>query len=157
MPSYQQHGQQHPLSLAGNPSSASAAAATNAPLYPPVSGIRSMHHERVVGTPGYPEPARSRGPKARFTPEDDQLLKTLKENYNAPKLSWKQIADFFPDRASGTLQVRYCTKLRKKDDLSWSGDMVRRVFLSLDICRFECCFLSFELLTALLVDVWSKC
>lgn len=67
---------------------------------------------------------QSRGPKARFTPEEDSLLKKLKEDYNTPKLSWKQIADFFPDRKSGTLQVRYCTKLRKKDDFSWSTELV---------------------------------
>ena len=67
----------------------------------------------------------SRGPKARFTAEEDNLLKRLKEEYTNPKLSWKQIADFFPDRKSGTLQVRYCTKLRKKDDFSWSPELVR--------------------------------
>jgi hypothetical protein len=59
-----------------------------------------------------PTPAqRPRGPKLKFTPEDDQLLVDLKENKN---LTWKQIADFFPGRSSGTLQVRYCTKLKAK-------------------------------------------
>lgn len=59
-----------------------------------------------------PSPApRPRGPKLKFTPEDDQLLIDLKENKN---LTWKQIADFFPGRSSGTLQVRYCTKLKAK-------------------------------------------
>ena len=67
----------------------------------------------------------SRGPKARFTPEEDGLLKRLKEEYTQPKLSWKQIADFFPDRKSGTLQVRYCTKLRRKDDFQWNPEIVR--------------------------------
>ncbi|KKF92074.1 Myb-like DNA-binding domain protein [Ceratocystis platani] len=66
----------------------------------------------VVGQAGMPAPAlRPRGPKLKFTPEDDQLLIDLKENKN---LTWKQIADFFPGRSSGTLQVRYCTKLKAK-------------------------------------------
>lgn len=66
----------------------------------------------VVGQVGMPSPApRPRGPKLKFTPEDDQLLIDLKENKN---LTWKQIADFFPGRSSGTLQVRYCTKLKAK-------------------------------------------
>ncbi|CRJ91614.1 hypothetical protein BN1708_009354, partial [Verticillium longisporum] len=66
----------------------------------------------VVGQAGMPAPAmRPRGPKLKFTPEDDQLLIELKENKS---LTWKQIADFFPGRSSGTLQVRYCTKLKAK-------------------------------------------
>ncbi|KAL5614751.1 hypothetical protein BROUX41_004840 [Berkeleyomyces rouxiae] len=66
----------------------------------------------VVGQAGMPAPAlRPRGPKLKFTPEDDQLLIDLKESKN---LTWKQIADFFPGRSSGTLQVRYCTKLKAK-------------------------------------------
>ncbi|KAK3956926.1 hypothetical protein QBC32DRAFT_381131 [Pseudoneurospora amorphoporcata] len=66
----------------------------------------------VVGQAGMPPPApRPRGPKLKFTPEDDQLLIDLKENKS---LTWKQIADFFPGRSSGTLQVRYCTKLKAK-------------------------------------------
>ncbi|CAM1510363.1 Fc.00g006980.m01.CDS01 [Cosmosporella sp. VM-42] len=66
----------------------------------------------VVGQAGMPAPApRPRGPKLKFTPEDDQLLIDLKEHKN---LTWKQIADFFPGRSSGTLQVRYCTKLKAK-------------------------------------------
>ncbi|KAH6664382.1 MYB DNA-binding domain-containing protein, partial [Plectosphaerella plurivora] len=66
----------------------------------------------VVGQAGMPLPApRPKGPKLKFTPEDDQLLIDLKENKN---LTWKQIADFFPGRSSGTLQVRYCTKLKAK-------------------------------------------
>ncbi|KAL1880774.1 hypothetical protein VTK73DRAFT_5159 [Phialemonium thermophilum] len=73
----------------------------------------------VVGQAGMPPPApRPRGPKLKFTPEDDQLLIDLKENKN---LTWKQIADFFPGRSSGTLQVRYCTKLKAKTT-QWSDE-----------------------------------
>jgi hypothetical protein len=87
------------------------------PLSPP------PHHgpPSVVGAQGMPPPApRPRGPKLKFTPEDDQLLVDLKEKKN---LTWKQIADFFPGRSSGTLQVRYCTKLKAKTTV-WTDEMV---------------------------------
>ena len=75
----------------------------------------------MVGQMGMPPPApRPRGPKLKFTPEDDQLLIDLKENKN---LTWKQIADFFPGRSSGTLQVRYCTKLKAKTT-QWTDETV---------------------------------
>ncbi|KAH7038073.1 uncharacterized protein B0I36DRAFT_346099 [Microdochium trichocladiopsis] len=78
----------------------------------------------VVGQAGMPEPApRPRGPKLKFTPEDDQLLIDLKENKN---LTWKQIADFFPGRSSGTLQVRYCTKLKAKAT-QWNDEMDQKL------------------------------
>jgi hypothetical protein len=68
-----------------------------------------------------PLPApRPKGPKLKFTPEDDQLLIKLKENHN---LTWKQISDFFPGRSSGTLQVRYCTKLKAKST-KWTDETV---------------------------------
>jgi len=75
----------------------------------------------VVGLEGMPAPApRPRGPKLKFTPEDDQLLVDLKENKS---LTWKQIAEFFPGRSSGTLQVRYCTKLKAKTT-QWTDETV---------------------------------
>lgn len=78
----------------------------------------------VVGQPGMPDPApRPRGPKLKFTPEEDALLVDLKEEKN---LTWKQIADFFPGRTSGTLQVRYCTKLKAKD-VVWTDEMVSAI------------------------------
>ncbi|KAK8251091.1 hypothetical protein HDK77DRAFT_480992 [Phyllosticta capitalensis] len=78
----------------------------------------------VVGQEGMPPPApRPRGPKLKFTPEDDQLLVDLKEKKN---LTWKQIAEFFPGRSSGTLQVRYCTKLKAKTTV-WTDDMIQKL------------------------------
>lgn len=75
----------------------------------------------VVGREGMPEPAtRPRGPKLKFSAQEDQMLIDLKENKN---LTWKQIADFFPGRTSGTLQVRYCTKLKAKTVI-WTEDTV---------------------------------
>ncbi|KAF2752578.1 hypothetical protein EJ05DRAFT_481179 [Pseudovirgaria hyperparasitica] len=74
----------------------------------------------VVGLEGMPDPApRARGPKLKFTPENDQLLVDLKEK---KILTWKQIADFFPGRSSGTLQVRYCTKLKAKTTV-WNDEL----------------------------------
>jgi len=86
----------------------------------------------VVGQEGMPAPApRPRGPKLKFTPEDDQLLVDLKENKS---LTWKQIAEFFPGRSSGTLQVRYCTKLKAKTtqwtDETVSHPMAQHIYLS---------------------------
>ncbi|KAI9849390.1 MAG: hypothetical protein M1838_000163 [Thelocarpon superellum] len=78
----------------------------------------------VVGQEGMPEPAPApRGPKLKFTSDDDQLLVELKENKN---LTWKQIADFFPGRSSGTLQVRYCTKLKAKTT-QWTDETTARL------------------------------
>jgi len=70
----------------------------------------------------------------KFTPEDDQLLVDLKEKKN---LTWKQIADFFPGRSSGTLQVRYCTKLKAKTTV-WTDEMVssNHFHTSLKLHRF---------------------
>ncbi|KAF2644421.1 putative transcriptional activator Myb, partial [Massarina eburnea CBS 473.64] len=83
----------------------------------------------LVGHEGMPPPApRPRGPKLKFTPEDDQLLVDLKEKKN---LAWKQIADFFPGRSSGTLQVRYCTKLKAKTTV-WTDEMVQKLRSSME-------------------------
>ncbi|KAK4965232.1 hypothetical protein LTR28_003503 [Elasticomyces elasticus] len=92
----------------------------------------------VVGQEGMPSPAlRPRGPKLKFTPEDDQLLVELKETKT---LTWKQIADFFPGRSSGTLQVRYCTKLKAKTTL-WNDEMIRAVraimVITLGLCKTD--------------------
>jgi hypothetical protein len=113
------------------------------PNQPPPSKMRRIgydsppqHHgpPSVVGQEGMPPPApRPRGPKLKFTPEDDQLLVDLKEKKN---LTWKQIADFFPGRSSGTLQVRYCTKLKAKTTV-WTDDMVSRNPLFCTILTIE--------------------
>ncbi|KAL2271947.1 hypothetical protein VTJ83DRAFT_1318 [Remersonia thermophila] len=82
----------------------------------------------MVGQAGMPPPApRPKGPKLKFTPEDDQLLIDLKENKN---LTWKQIADFFPGRSSGTLQVRYCTKLKAKTT-QWSEETDQKLRMAI--------------------------
>ncbi|CAN6626836.1 hypothetical protein TRVA0_011S00540 [Trichomonascus vanleenenianus] len=55
-------------------------------------------------------------PKPKFSPEDDNLLIELKENR---KMTWRQIAEHFDGRTAGALQVRYCTKLKSRNN-SWS-------------------------------------
>lgn len=86
--------------------------------------LQAIGAPSVVGMAGMPEPAaRPRGPKLKFTPEDDQKLVDLKEN---KALTWKQIADFFPGRSSGTLQVRYCTKLKAKTT-QWTDETIQRL------------------------------
>jgi Myb-like DNA-binding domain len=57
--------------------------------------------------------------KAVFMDEDDALLVKLKDR----GLTWRQIARHFPGRTAGTLQVRYCTKLRRRHG-PWTKDMV---------------------------------
>ncbi|KAF3932834.1 hypothetical protein ABW19_dt0209038 [Dactylella cylindrospora] len=96
----------------------------------PVTGSPHLSHggpppmATAVGAPGMPMPMpRPRGPKLKFTPEDDALLLELKENR---ALTWKQIAEFFPGRSSGTLQVRYCTKLKAKTT-QWTEDTIQRL------------------------------
>lgn len=85
------------------------------------SSSRSLRAPSVVGLEGMPQPApRPRYPRLRFTPEDDQLLVDLKENKS---LTWGQLAEFFPGRSSGTLQVRYCTKLKTKT-ARWTDETV---------------------------------
>ena len=81
------------------------------------SPVASRNSERGTSLP----PARpASGPKAKFTLEDDALLVDLKEKHD---MTWKRISDFFPGRSSGTLQVRYCTKLKAKGT-AWTEDMV---------------------------------
>ncbi|KAJ5629013.1 hypothetical protein N7490_011241 [Penicillium lividum] len=88
----------------------------------------------VVGQPGMPPPApRPKGPKLKFTPREDSLLVELKEEKN---LTWKQVADFFPGRTSGTLQVRYCTKLKAKD-VVWTDELVERLQLAIKSYEFD--------------------
>jgi hypothetical protein len=70
-----------------------------------------------------PKPSeRPRGRKFKFPPKDDSLLIELEEMKN---LTWKQIAEFFPGRSSGTLQVRYCTKLKATVTV-WTEGKVNR-------------------------------
>lgn len=61
-----------------------------------------------------------KGPKTKFGPAEDATLIQLKEHWN---FTWKQIQHWFPGRTNGTLQVRYCTKLKAKN-VVWTEEMV---------------------------------
>ncbi|TGZ80696.1 hypothetical protein EX30DRAFT_49142 [Ascodesmis nigricans] len=84
-----------------------------------------QQHHQQMSSPALP--ARPRGSKMKFTPEDDQKLVELKEKQH---MSWKQIAEQFPGRSSGTLQVRYCTKLKAKTTV-WTDDSVEKLRIAL--------------------------
>lgn len=50
--------------------------------------------------------------RVKFSDEDNALLLKLK----GEGLSWKEIAENFPERSKGTLQVHYGTKLKPRSD-----------------------------------------
>lgn len=53
----------------------------------------------------------TRNKPTKFAESDDALIIKLKEVHGLP---WVQIASFFEGRTPGSLQVRYCTKLKQK-------------------------------------------
>lgn len=91
-----------------------------------LSRSREAASPSVVDRLDMPSPAaKPKAAKSRFTRKDDERLVELKETKD---LTWKQIAAFFPGRTPGTLQVRYCTKLKSKTEV-WSDNMVSSVSL----------------------------
>jgi hypothetical protein len=78
------------------------------------SGV-SAHCENEIGNQHSEQPSQkgSRAGKstgrAQALSKDDQLLIELKEERSFP---WKRIAEYFPGRSVGSLQVRYCTRLK---------------------------------------------
>ncbi|KFY10988.1 hypothetical protein V491_07382 [Pseudogymnoascus sp. VKM F-3775] len=62
--------------------------------------------EQVVSRPGR---------HSTYSEDDDELLIQLKEK---DKLPWDEIAEYFPERTKGTLQVHYSTKLRNRSQTS---------------------------------------
>jgi hypothetical protein len=59
-----------------------------------------------------------------YSREEDELIVQLKE---VQKLPWSRIAEHFPGRTKGTLQVRYCTTLKDKREKSHSKCRKRKV------------------------------
>ncbi|CRL28795.1 unnamed protein product [Penicillium camemberti] len=79
------------------------------------SGRATSHHENKIGSQHSKQPpqkgsraGKTTGP-TRFLSKDDQLLIELKEERSLP---WKRIAEYFPGRSEGSLQVRYSTRLK---------------------------------------------
>lgn len=60
---------------------------------------------------------------SKFSPEDDKLLRRLKED---ECLSWDEIAEQFPERSKGTLQVHYSTKLKRRSGTTKKAKKRRR-------------------------------
>lgn len=58
---------------------------------------------------------------AIFVPRDKLLLQLKGEG-----LSWDEISDYFRERSNGTLQVRYCTKLKPRPEKSKNTRKRRR-------------------------------
>lgn len=50
--------------------------------------------------------------RSRFTPQEDTLLRRLKETSNSWREIHRQFSAQFPGRTTGALQVHYCTKLK---------------------------------------------
>lgn len=79
------------------------------------SGGTTSHYENKIGSKHSKQPPQKRQRAGKMTgptrslSKDDQLLIELKENRNLP---WKRIAEYFPGRSKGSLQVRYCTRLK---------------------------------------------
>ncbi|KAF8419906.1 hypothetical protein EV426DRAFT_263902 [Tirmania nivea] len=125
-PTHHQHQQHHHHHLPDQPPPAKMAQTGTGPGGSLGMGMGGGGPSSITGLSNQSMPApaaRPRGPKLKFTTEDDQLLVDLKEN---KALTWKQIAEFFPGRSSGTLQVRYCTKLKAKTT-QWTDDTVMRL------------------------------
>ena len=90
------------------------------------SGRATSYYENKIGSQHSKQPpqkgsraGKSTGP-TRVLSKDDQLLIELKEERSLP---WKRIAEYFPGRSEGSLQVRYCTRLkgRKAGNSGHSG------------------------------------
>ncbi|KAI2676872.1 hypothetical protein LCP963914a_8167 [Penicillium roqueforti] len=79
------------------------------------SGRVTPHYGNKIGSQHSKQPPQkgSRAGKTtrptRILSKDDQLLIELKEERSLP---WKRIAEYFPGRSEGSLQVRYCTRLK---------------------------------------------
>ncbi|KFY98512.1 hypothetical protein V498_01413, partial [Pseudogymnoascus sp. VKM F-4517 (FW-2822)] len=83
-----------------------ASHAKRSPLAPQKQGKRPPLQEQIASRPGR---------QSTYSAADDKLLIQLKED---DKLPWDEIAEYFPERAKGTLQVHYCTKLKNRSQTS---------------------------------------
>jgi hypothetical protein len=93
---------------------------------------KSFHQEQPsLGEDGFVEdneifhmPISAKGKE--YSREEDELIVRLKE---VEKLPWSRIAERFPGRTKGTLQVRYCTTLKDKRQKSHLRCPKRRIRL----------------------------
>ncbi|KAJ5588791.1 hypothetical protein N7537_011469 [Penicillium hordei] len=93
---------------------------------PTRKGLPTPHYEDKIGSQDSKQPpqkgsrARKTTGPSRLLSKDDKLLIELKEERSLP---WKRIAEYFPGKSEGSLQVRYCTRLkgRKAGNSGHSG------------------------------------
>jgi hypothetical protein len=87
----------------------------------PTSAMEEEMDLSFMDQPGLPPILpQPRTAKCKFGNVEDDTLIVLKERWG---FTWKQISLWFPGRTSGTLQVRYCTKLKVKN-VVWTDEMV---------------------------------
>jgi hypothetical protein len=72
------------------------------------------HHRKYTDTSKTPRPSAHAATKGNkpFSLSEDERLVELKKREN---LSWTQIAEHFPGRTKGSLQVRYSTRLKDQE------------------------------------------
>jgi hypothetical protein len=76
---------------------------------------RPSRHAQPFGACARAENASSWSKRPRFTEEEDVKLVDLKERRG---WSWEDIQRSFPGRSTGSLQVRYSTKLKERNTAS---------------------------------------
>ncbi|KAJ6126487.1 hypothetical protein N7523_002099 [Penicillium sp. IBT 18751x] len=79
----------------------------------PRSSDKEVHEESFMKSKARKPKANNTSTGARVLSKDDLLLIELKEKGD---MSWDQIAQHFPGRSKGALQVRYCTRLKKRTE-----------------------------------------
>ncbi|KAJ5330582.1 hypothetical protein N7476_000365 [Penicillium atrosanguineum] len=79
----------------------------------PRANDKEVHEESSKKSKARKPKANNASTGARVLSEDDLLLIKLKEKGD---LSWNQIAQHFPGRSKGALQVRYCTRLKNRTE-----------------------------------------
>lgn len=81
--------------------------------YPAAHSPHNSEKAGVVLKPSKSVSRSTRGKSKRrpYSTDENNLLVKLKEER---KLTWKEITDYFPDRASSSLQVHYSTKLKHR-------------------------------------------
>jgi hypothetical protein len=90
------------------------------PLYTSSAGsnalfsARPSRHAQPFSAYARAENAPSRSKRPRFTEEEDARLVDLKQR----GWSWEDIQRSFPGRSTGSLQVRYSTKLKERNAAS---------------------------------------
>ena len=79
----------------------------------PRASDKEVHEESSKKSKARKPKANNASTGAQVLSEDDRRLIELKEKRD---MSWNQIAQHFPGRSKGALQVRYCTRLKNRTE-----------------------------------------